>query len=794
MAEVVAPTQVNQEIETRKSADKEPDRSDFWLGEIEAAKKREDGWWKRGQKVIDRYRDERNKDDGFEKRTNILWSNTEIMKATLFNGMGKPDVRRRFSVKGKQERATRTAAIVLERALAYCRDAYDADSEVECAVEDHLLPGRGVTWCVYEADVEEPVENDDDAAEGEAPHEKPDAAAPLAPVAAGEQAGPEIKDQRVRMEHVFWRDFLTSFGRKWPDVWWAGRRHLYSRDELRRYFKKHADKIPLGADIEGAQKQKDGKDDTFKRAAVWEIWDKSKKQRVYVAEGYDLVLQAEPDPYKLERFFPCQEPLYGVKTTSSLVPVPEYTVYQDQAQELDHISTRIDILTEGLKRRGVYDATLEGPDNQLSSLKDAGDNEFLPYKGFAALMEKGGLKGVFQTEDLTPTIAVIKELYTARGLCIQSIYEVTGISDILRGASNPNETATAQRLKGQVGSLRIGKRQARVQRFVADGYRIKAEIIAEHFTREKLQAMTGIRLPLAMEVEQAKQMLTQMQQAQQMAQQQAQQAQQPQVGHNGGPPMGQQAPAQPMMPQPPPQPQMSPEMVMELRLTASAVPWEDIKAILRSDQRRGYMIDVESDATGKLDDVEEKNSRIEFMTAMQGYMEKSLPMAMQAPALLPLIKELTLFGVKAFPVGRQMEETFEDAFEQLGQQAAKMQQQGPQPDPKAQAEAEKAKVEMAAMQAKAQTDQMKAQADIQGQQVKAQVDQVKAQADQAKAQAEVTKTQAQAEHDRFTMAAERQDKVMELRAKQESAQLEKAGRIVDLQTKVAKASQPQAPS
>src|SRR5262249_43686448 len=158
--------------------------------------------------------------------------------------------------------------------------------------------------------------------------------------------------------------------------------------------------------------------------------DKSKRQRVWVAEDYKLILKREDDPYRLEGFFPCPAALYGVKTTSSLTPVPEFTLYQDQATELDQIATRLCALVEALKRRGVYDASTEGPDNQLAQLAFAKDNEFVPYRGFAALAEKGGLKNVFQTEDLAPIVTAIEGLYKRATFLIQQIYEITGISDI----------------------------------------------------------------------------------------------------------------------------------------------------------------------------------------------------------------------------------------------------------------------------------------------------------------------------------------------------------------------------
>jgi hypothetical protein len=61
----------------------------------------------------------------------------------------------------------------------------------------------------------------------------------------------------------------------------------------------------------------------------------------------------------------------------------------------------------------------------------------------------------------------------------------------LCGASDPNETLGAQQLKAQFGSTRMKRRQRAVQKWIRDLYKLKAEIIAEHFEPQVLQEMTG---------------------------------------------------------------------------------------------------------------------------------------------------------------------------------------------------------------------------------------------------------------------------------------------------------------
>jgi hypothetical protein len=812
--ESAAPEVENDAIDSRDDVDNKPKSAQFWLGEIAAAKKREDSWRRRGNRVIARYRDERDDERAntkAERRASILWSNTEILKSALFQGVSKPDVRRRYAKsKGKDDRASRTAALVLERALAATAECADEDAQIEAAVEDMLLPGRGVAWIVYDAEISK-VNADDGGREDqvEAGSENVGANGLLLEQGEDAPADPEdeapeeeITSQTVRIDHVYWEDYLCSAGRKDSDCWWKARGHDYSRDELKKYWPDHAANIPLEVQVAGFEPTRKGSreedTDTFKRARVWEIWDKSKKQRVYIAEGYKIVLEEKDDPYGLTHFFPTVRPLIAVGNTSTLSPIPEYCQYQDQAEELDLITTRISRLINNLKRRGVYDASADGPDQQLSQLAFAGDDVFLPYRNFPVLMEKGGLKNVFQTEDLIPTITVLDKLYQQRAALVQTIYEVTGISDVIRGASNPNETATAQRIKGQFGSLRLQSRQKLVQGFIRDLYRLKAEVIAEHFTREQLQEMSGIDMPTKAEQLQAKQTIAAIQQQVQMAQQSQQQMQayqqQMQAAQQQGapgaagpgagqmppmhgqpppqaapgalpnqmPPQGQMGPmgapqpsqiAPSMMgppPQPVPMPQIDPEMMQDLFATATAVAWEDVAAIMRNDKLRSYKIDVETENTAQIDSDTEKQQRIEFLATMQGFMERVVPTIMQAPALAPLAKELVMFGVGGFKVGRTLDESFSDTFDQLQQMAQQAQQAGPQVDPATQAKVEQTK-------AATQKTIVETQSLMQTSGAEAQAAQADLIARQSEAQASIIQSQQQAQDSAMEREAKAQE-------------------------------------
>ena len=461
--------------DTRAEQEKLLGPSRYWQNELEQASQFERDWRERGNRVVERYRDERGGNaviGPIASRFNILWANTETLKGALFARMAKPDVQRRFP---DPNPAARQVAILLERTLSYDLDTYDASRPLRSALEDYLLPGRGVVWVVYEPiiikeKIKVEVKDDDiDIVE--------------------EEEVEHVGDQRCRFEYVHWQDYRESPSRRPEDATWRARRHLFTRDELVGRGFAHAYEVPLTwmPDTDSNEQL----DEIYNRAEVWEIWDKVQRKRLFVSSGFKDLLAEDDDPYQLEDFFPTPVPLIAVRTNNTSIPVPEFTLYQDQADELDRVTSRITHLIEGLKRRGVYDSSVP----ELANLATAGDNDFVPSENFSSLAQKGGLSVVFQTEDISQISTVLQGLYTQRAQVLQIIYEVTGISDIIRGGgTKASESATAQRLKAQYGSMRLRLRQDAIQKYIRDLFRIKAELIAENYEPEIFERITGMEV------------------------------------------------------------------------------------------------------------------------------------------------------------------------------------------------------------------------------------------------------------------------------------------------------------
>lgn len=696
-----------------------------WLMEISLAEKREKDWRKAAKETLKTYRGQSGANGNAKKNSfNVLWANTEIMRPALYNSAPKPDVRRRFRQKDMLGKAV---GEVMERSLTYCTDAYDMDNCLQNDVLDALLPGRGLSRVRYVPK----FKGIPAAAAGKTGEPPPPASrVGLGPqsAAAGESEEPfegdreEVEYEQALCEHVQWDDFLHGPGKTWEEVQWVAFKARLTRDDLIDQFGKEiGEKIDLDAADDDDLNRTENKDITgaFKRAAVWEIWDKEGERVFFICKSYkkDLIYPTAlidgekkgTPPLKLKNFFPVPRPLQLFEDTGNLVPQTLYSLYKQQAEELDRISTRINKIVDACKVRFVYDAVA----TEFKQLMESGDNDGIPAESARAWMTNGGLEKAIWWMPVQQLAVVLKELYLAREQCKATIYEITGISDVLRGATDPNETLGAQQLKASSSSLRIQRMQREVQRYSRDLLRLLAEVIGEQFDPQTLAQMTGLNFPT---------------QQQKMAIQLQAQAMQQQAQANS------QAP-------PPPQ-------LQAIQNALQMPTWEEIMAVLRSDMQREYRVDVETDSTVAQSLQQDMAGLKEVLTSVVELFQGLAPAVTSGALSMDAAKAMVMSVVRRARMGLEVEDALESG----------MQQPKPAADPNA---------------AKAQAEQMKLQQEQQAQQNEQANEQIRIQAEQQKEalihQREVAK-----------MADERQAQQLELQhAHAMDAQQKEHERIVN---------------
>jgi hypothetical protein len=635
-----------------------------WIEEINLSERELQPWWKAGDIIVRRYKNENRARGGgrpsvgYERRRfAILWSNVSTLQPAIYAKQPVPMVDRRYR---DEDPVGKVASEVLERALGFSLDQYDFDGRVKLCVLDYLLPGRGQVWVRYiphmrevnaEQDYElgEGVQDDDDTEVGEV--ETP-------------EATEEVVYEEVQCDHVSWKDWLTNPAREWAEVRWVGRRVYMTKAELtERFGAAMAKNVPITTTSTGTDTASDAQKQSSQTGEVYEIWDKPSKMAYWVCKGYTGgVLDKREDPLGLTNFFPCPPPLNATTANDSTIPVADYVQYQDQADELDELTARIGKLQDALRMVGVY----AGEANRELQLvfSPGNENKLIPIDTFDLWKEKGGVRGLIEWVPVDMVIQVLKGCYEARSQVLNDIYQITGLSDIIRGESNPNETATAQRMKGQWGSLRVRDRQRDLQRFCRDAIRLKAEIIAEHFSIDTLKAMTNVKLLTAAEKQQIEKIMPLIQQAQQSG-----------------------------MPIPP---GLAPDPAM-LELMAQPT-WEEVQALLRDDALRSFRIDVETDSTVQPDENAAKMAFTEFTSAIVGLMSAAASIVPSAPYTAPLFAEVLKQGARTFNVSRSMEDVIDKVFEQA-EAAPPVQPQGPPPLDESAMQVEQLKSQTAQMQA-----------------------------------------------------------------------------------------------
>ncbi len=625
----------------------------MWAAELKAARKREDDYRKDGERILSIY--DGSKAD--EVPFNILFSNTETLLPAIYSAIPRPVVDRRFKDSDPIGKAAATAATRILTFLVDTNvDGYETfDEGMTAATLNALLPGRGETRVKYDADMTEvppasPVDTseDDDA---------PEVAKPA-----------YTNSELICCDSIDWNRVLYGYAKKWNKVPWIAYEEYIDKAEAVRLFDKAiVEQLPFtveepDADGEGTRRTKDEKDRGERKVTrIYQIWDKDggRKVRYFSDHVKDSWLKVVEDPLQLAGFFNCPRPIQFIKKTHSLVPAAPYRLYESQAKELNELTRRIKMVAKAIKAKGIYDGSL-GDD--IKKLLEADDNELVPADNASSLAAEKGLQNAIWFMPVEQLIVVLTQLYQAREACKATIFEITGISDILRGATAASETATAQTIKNQWGTLRLKRAQKEVARYARDILRLMLELAASKFSEETWAKMTGLPFLLQPQVQQ----LTMQAQAMQMQ---------------------------------PPTPE-SQQQMQQVQQQLQAPQWQQVLALLQDDLSRSYRIDIETNSTVEPEATEDQKQISELFTAIGQFLNGVGPLVAQGVMPFQVAQTMLLTIVRRFRFGTEIEEMIMQMVapkppDENGDAKAQAQQQQMQ----MQAEQEKGKLDMAAQKA-----------------------------------------------------------------------------------------------
>ena len=451
-----------------------------WQSEITASEKEQDKWRRKGRKIVKQFRAEKIEtsgvDDSMQRKYNLYPANINILATALLNQTPKPTVNREF--KDPQDDVSRVACWILERAL----DSHNSHdfcnyNILKQVVQDMLVPGLGVSWHTYHAEIQTKTEE---------PTEEQLIVDPKAEALEyDEVVGEQIKD-----EYVYWEDALWSPARVWEEIRWIARKIYMTRDELVKRWPEQGKDIPLDYTPKKNDVVVETRNLIFQQATIYEIWDKTSEEVIWFSKHFPEIIEQKPDFLELDGFFPCPRFLVSTISNGQYIPIPDYHYAEDQYRELNEINTRISLLVRACRVAGVYD---KAASQVQALLNNAAENTLVPVDQWAAFAEKGGIKGVIDWVPLDQIVLTIDQLLKNREDIKNQIYEITGMSDIIRGQSKASETLGAQKIKTQYASMRIQDRQKNVVEYASSVFDIQAQLMRKHMDIQEIQKLAQVQ-------------------------------------------------------------------------------------------------------------------------------------------------------------------------------------------------------------------------------------------------------------------------------------------------------------
>ena len=581
----------------------------------------------------------------------IFWSNTQVLRPLLFSKLPKANITQSFF---NDDEISRISSELVERLLTYLLKESDAENQIEKIRDAYLVQGIGIPRIVFippepieiksKKKKEKPEMEDESESENEDESSSKDYSEDMAE-GETEDTEEEISyetDESKKsfvIEFVDYQDFLKSTEKEWNKLRWVAFKKYYSRRELIEYFGNKGEKVPMTNVKYESLSQDSQQDDLYKMCEVWEIWDRENEVCHFITfAGDGYVLSSEEDGYNLKNFFPMPVPM-GLNESKRLLPIPLYGKYKNLVEDLTDIHDRISSLVKQAKFTGAYTSFAEKSD--VENIMNGEDGEFKPLKTTANIDDARKLVVFKPLNEIANTITILR---TEKMALKQDIQEITGLSDIVRGASVASETATAQQLKGNFAISRIQPLQKEVEFTIRDTLRLLAELAVEKMSINEIIKITGLK------VVDVDLILTNAKQSLEMEKQQAIALLNPQQ------PDFQEKLA--MLEQ---QVQLGfQKTVKDLQdqLKGFVIQFKDLPKLaktIKNDKLRCISIDIETDSTVKIDQNQEKMDRMEYIRTISGTIQSMVPAVQTGVISKDALNEFVIFASKPFKVGRNLE-------------------------------------------------------------------------------------------------------------------------------------------
>lgn len=596
-----------------------------------------------------------------DRRYDLFWSSIEVLKPAIYAKPPAVVVKPRYSDANATDKMT---AEMLERVINSEFERGHINEAMLMVRDDMALLNRGVLWATLE---------DDDG-------------------------------NAICTEWLDREDFAHEPARCWNDVGWVARRAWLTLEEMKERFKGVSG--DLWQRVFFGEKRDNGGydwgDDSSipEKAAVWEVWDRRDKRVRWVVEGLDEFLDDAEPHLNLRDFFPCPRPAYGTLIRRTLIPQPDYKRYAVHLDQVNDLTRRIYDLLDRIRVMGFVAGGGDVGSAVQTALAEADSSAvIIPVPG-AALTASGGAANMIAWLPLDIIATTITGMIEARAQLFADFDRLSGISDIMRGETEAQETLGAQRLKSQYGSVRVRDKKDELIRLSRDAARISGEIICDNFTQKELLEISQMDIPTRREVDKSIKDLEKAAREEMEALTE---------GMEETPPEDPEQVAQMQQQLQEAQQQIQAKYAPQFQQLQQAVVIEDVMKLVRDQRGRSLIIDIETDSTVMTDELAEKSARSEFLTAFSGAIGATQPLMAAGEKGAKLAGAMMKFALQPFNVSRDLDATIDEFVEAAPEIAAAMGEQEPDDGGLGAAQMKLAEAEMAKVQSQTEANNVNAQ-------------------------------------------------------------------------------------
>lgn len=442
----------------------------YWLSWIKAAKKAAKDHWDDSKAAWAEYENKKGATEdaaGSGQRLYPIYKfSCDILEPSYYAKTPKAKIRRRFGI---EDPMALTMSLIAERLVSSGMESCGFDWAMKAVRGDYIHAAKATAQYVYKAqtekaldpatqqEIEQVVEETQRITLAPCPFDEvlhtPDAKTPL-----------EITEMAYKF-CLEKSEAIEMFGKK--DLPWKGSK------ESSEYGEDSEDKPQkVGSYLEG-----------------WECWCSKTRKVYWVCEEYsEGFLLEKDDPLGLRGFFPSPKFILQNNPRKNLYPTPNWVYLEATANQLNVLYKRIFRLVDSIRRRAlVYGASTE----LIRALNSLEGEEFISAGALTEILEKGGLDSLIAWMPVQELVQALQEAVTIEDHFKNLFYEWFGVPDILRGVSDPGETAAAQEIKGEAAHDRFQYGKLQIFEFAREAAEMLLDIQLAVYSDGKIAQLVG---------------------------------------------------------------------------------------------------------------------------------------------------------------------------------------------------------------------------------------------------------------------------------------------------------------